>query len=76
MQQMHSHSTFRADVAPPRRIDALGKTTLGECRLRGLESFLLCVVVTASYGGAWLIAALMRGVGRWSTVRAHQGRSL
>ena len=75
MQRTHSHHTVRGDLAPLQRIDALGETTLGKRRLRKLEGLLLRAVVTASYGGAWLIEALMRGARRVFTVRANQGRS-
>jgi hypothetical protein len=76
MQQTHSQRTFREDFAPLRMIDGLDKTTLEKRSLRALETLLLCAVLAASYGGAWLIAALMRGLRRGSTVRALQGGSL
>lgn len=76
MQRTHSHRTFREDFAPVRRIDGLDKTTPETRWLRTLEALLLCAVVAASYGGAWLIAALIRGLRRGSTVRALQGGSL
>lgn len=63
-------------LRPLRTIDALDRTTPAGRRLRKVESFLLCAVVTAAYGGACLIAALMRGPQRGSTVRALQGGSL
>ena len=64
MQRTHSHHTVRGDFAPFQHIDALDETTLRERRLRRLEGFLLRAIVTASYGGAWLIEALMRGARR------------
>jgi hypothetical protein len=53
-------------------MDARAETTLSERRLRKLEDFLLQAVVTASYGGAWLIEVLMRRARRAFTVRANQ----
>jgi hypothetical protein len=75
MERTHSHYTVPGHFAPHQRIDALGETTLGERRLRKLEDFLLRVIVTASFGGAWLVEVLMRGARRAFTVRANQGRS-
>jgi len=64
MQRTQSHHTVRGDFAPPQHIDPLDETTLRERRLRRLEGFMLRAIVTASYGGAWLIEALMRGARR------------
>jgi hypothetical protein len=75
MQRTHSHYTVRGDFAPLHDIDALDATTLAERRLRTLEGFLLRVIVTASFGGAWS-EVLMRGARRAFPVRANQGRSL
>ena len=61
MQRTHSHHTIRGDFAPLQNIDALDETTLRERGLRRLEGLLLRAVVTASYGGAGLVEALMRG---------------
>jgi hypothetical protein len=75
MQRTHSHNTVYEDFASFHNIGAPDETTLGKRRLRRPEDFLLRAVVTASYGGAWLIEALMRGARRAFTVRANQGRS-
>jgi hypothetical protein len=75
MQRTHSHHTVRGDFASLQNSDALDETTLGERRLRRLEGFLLRAIVTASYGGAGLVEALMRSARRAFTVRANQGRS-
>ena len=75
MQRTHSHYTVREDFASLQNIDARGETTLGERRLRKLEGFVLRAAITTSYGGAWLIEALMLGARRAFTVRANQGRS-
>ena len=75
MQRTHAQYPVREDFAPLHNIDARGETTVDERRLRKLEGFLLRAVLTASYGGAWLIEALMRGARRAFTVRANQGRS-
>ena len=55
---------------------SLDNTLLRERRPRRLEGFVLCAVVAASYGGAWLVEAFLRGVRHGSTVQAFQGRSL
>jgi hypothetical protein len=55
---------------------SLDNTPLRECRLHRLEGFLLCTVVAASYGGAWLVEAFCVACKRGSTVQAFQGRSL
>ena len=75
MQRTHAHYTVREDFAPLHNIDARRETTVDERCLRTLEGFLLRAVLTASYGGAWLIEALMRAARRAFTVRANQGRS-
>ena len=55
---------------------SLDNTLLRERRLRRLEGFLLCAVVAASYGGAWLVKPFCVACKRGSTVQAFQGRSL
>jgi hypothetical protein len=75
MQRTHSHYTVRGDFASHQRINALVETTLGERSLRKLEDFLLRVIVTASFGGAWWVEVLRRGARRAFTVRANQGCS-
>ena len=75
MQQTHAQYPVREDFAPLHNSDARGETTVDERSLRKLDSLLLRAVLTASYGGAWLIEALMRGARRAFTVRANQGRS-
>jgi len=74
MHHTHSRHRFRWTIARPRQVDVLNETKLGERPLRRLENLLLFVIVTASYGGAWLIEVLMRGARRTFTVRANQGR--
>jgi hypothetical protein len=75
MQRTHSHYTVCEDFASLHSIGAPDETTLGKRRLRKPEDFLLRAVVIASYGGTWLIEALLRGAGRAFTVLANQGRS-
>ena len=75
MQRAHSHDTVCEDFAPLHKMGALDETTRSERRIRTLEDFLLRAVVTASYGGAWLLDALMRGARRAFAVLAHQGQS-
>lgn len=76
MQRTHSHYTVRGAFAPRHNVDADGETTIVERRLRRLKGFVLCAVVIASYGGAWLIEALTRSMRHAFTVPAIQGRSL
>ena len=75
MQRTHANYAVREDFAPLHNIDARGETTVDERRPRKLEGFLLRAVLAASYGGAWLIEALMRGARRALTGPADKGRS-
>ena len=75
MQRARSHDTVCEDFAPLHEMGALDKTTRSERRIRTLEDFLLRAVVTASYGGAWLLDALMRATRRACAVLADQGES-
>jgi hypothetical protein len=74
MHRTHSHYTVRGDFASLQDIDTRDQLTLAKRSLRRLEGFLFRAVVTASYGGAWMVEALMRGARRACTFLTDQGR--